>query len=51
MAAVWDTPHLAEGSPEPIVDPDVITVYNMRYKSQIVFCYYNLSITQVLPIC
>lgn len=31
MAALWDTPHLAEGSPEPIVDPDVITVYNMRF--------------------
>ena len=27
---IWDTPHLAEGAAEPQVDPDVITVYNMR---------------------
>jgi len=28
---VWNTPHLAEGAPEPKVDPNEITVYNMRY--------------------
>ena len=27
---VWNTPHLAEGAPEPKVDPNEITIYNMR---------------------
>jgi len=31
MAPQWNTPHLAEGAPEPKVDPDVLTVYNMRF--------------------
>ena len=30
MAANWNTAHLAAGAPEPDVDPNVITVYNMR---------------------
>ena len=30
MAPQWNSPHLADGAPEPKVDPDVITVYNMR---------------------
>ena len=30
MAANWNTVHLAAGAPEPDVDPNVITVYNMR---------------------
>ena len=31
MAPQWNSVHLADGAPEPKVDPDVITVYNMRY--------------------
>ena len=27
----WDVPHLAEGSTPPQVDPDRVTVYNMRF--------------------
>merc|ERR1712059_131247 len=30
-AKPWDVPHLAAGSPEPTVDADKITVYNMRF--------------------
>lgn len=32
MMAHWNsTPHLAQGSPAPIIDPDMVTVYNMRF--------------------
>merc|ERR1719400_2035502 len=29
--APWDVPHLAAGSPPPAVNPDRVTVYNMRF--------------------
>ena len=28
---MWDTPHLAAGSTAPQVNPNIVTVYNMRY--------------------
>jgi len=31
MTVNWNTVHLAAGAPEPDVDPNVITVYNMRF--------------------
>ena len=62
MAPQWNSPHLADGSPEPKVDPDVITVYNMRCwnKTEIKIHFYRYSLKekskgfilcQVLSIC
>ena len=34
MPPQWNSVHLAAGAPEPEVDPDVITVYNMRFEKQ-----------------
>jgi len=31
MSTPWNTPHLTTDAPEPKVDPNVITVYNMRF--------------------
>merc|ERR1712062_898614 len=29
--APWDVPHQAVGSPAPVVNPERVTVYNMRF--------------------
>ena len=44
MAPQWNSPHLADGAPEPKVDPDVITVYNMRCwdKTELKIHFYRL---------
>eukprot|EP00088_Acartia_fossae_P030849 TRINITY_DN31833_c0_g1_i1.p1 TRINITY_DN31833_c0_g1~~TRINITY_DN31833_c0_g1_i1.p1 ORF type:complete len:253 (-),score=52.14 TRINITY_DN31833_c0_g1_i1:63-794(-) len=31
MSKVWDVPHLKTGSERPVMDPDQVYVYNMRY--------------------
>ena len=31
MSEPWNIPHQARGSPAPKVDPDKVTVYNMRF--------------------
>ena len=30
-SAVWDVPHLASGSQKPVLDPDQVYIYNMRF--------------------
>ena len=33
----WNVPHQKAGDPEPKVNPDKVTVYNMRYGEIVVF--------------
>ena len=46
----WDTPHLADGAPEPQADSDRITVLNMRYVKMHRLLYMLFDL-QVLSIC
>ena len=39
--APWDVPHQAAGSPAPVVNPERVTVYNMR---SVQFSQYNETI-------